>query len=146
MRRHVLFQVHAERVRDAIDVIEISDDMDEDEQVLIREPLRAQSLEVLATCPVRVTRQPLCELHKRAATWAELGFGWVLLYLPSQLGIPTLLTEILPVSFGSVVASVRPGDHGRHHLALASRQARWPVHDLGIELQKRSHNFWPETL
>jgi hypothetical protein len=131
---HFGFGVDAERVGDAIDVIEIGDDFDGVEDIAVAQAMQAQRLEVLGAEGRGGARHHLRKFAQGLLARSELGTVVVVLDVLGQLLILRLGTEILSVSFDSIEAVIGPGNHRRQHFALGAGEAGRAKHRSAIHL------------
>jgi len=111
---HFGFGVNAEGVRDAVDVIEISNYFDGIEDVAVAQAMPAKRIDVLFANAGRCARHEVGEFCQRLAARGQPGPQIIVLDVFGQLCVAAFRTEILPVSFDSIEAVVRPGDdHGQ---------------------------------
>ena len=127
-------------------MIEIADDVDEHENILIGKAVSPQRFEVAGRRVSRLLGQLQREVHDRSLTRRELGPGRVIRHRTRERVVLGSLTEILPVSFRSVVAVIGLRDDRRNHLALRAREARRAVHHFDVELHERAHDVGPQAL
>lgn len=120
---HFRLRVDAQRIGDAVDVVEIGDDFDRVQDVAVAQAVPAQRHQVLAAYGGGGAGHEFGELRERLLAPRQSGPAIVLF---DGLG-PGLalgfLTEILPVRFDSIEAVVGPGDHGGKQLALGARES-----------------------
>lgn len=103
--------------------------MCQDQEVFITEPVPPQRLEVLPSRFFRRSRELEGEFGNRALARPELRFRSLFFDRIRERVISGDLTEILPVSLGSVMAVVRLGDDRRGHLPLLTAQPRIRMHN-----------------
>jgi hypothetical protein len=99
---HFRLRVDAQRVRNAVDVIEVGNHLHGVQDIPIAEPVLAQGAEVLDANGGGRARQEFRESGKRFLAWREPGAEIILLDAVGQLGVTDFLTEILSVGFDSI--------------------------------------------
>ncbi len=115
---HFWLRINAEGVRDAIDVVEVGDDLHSVDNIAIAQAVGAQSIQVGGPYIGRRARHFLGELAQSALPRRKRRAAVVLLDLFSQFRVAGFLTEILSVRLDSIEASVDPGNDRGQHLAL----------------------------
>ncbi len=115
---HFGFGIDAEGVGDAVDVIEIGDDLDGVQEVAVAEAVLAQGIDVLLADGARCSRDEIGESRQGFAAWGESCLKIVVLHMLGQLRIAAFYTEILSVSFDSIETVVGPGDNDGQQFAL----------------------------
>ncbi len=90
--------------------------------------MRPQRLQIFAARVFRRLGEIDGEIDDRALAWCELRGRGIVFDLRDEIVILGDLTEILPVSLGSVVTMIDPGNDRRHHFTLGTRQTRDAVH------------------
>ncbi len=118
---HFGLGVNAEGVRDAVDVIEISNRLDGIEDVAVAQAMPAKRVDVLFADASRCARHKVGEFCQRLAARGQPGPEIIVLDVFSQLRVAAFRTEILPVSFDSIEAVVRPGDDHSQQFTLRPR-------------------------
>ncbi len=120
---HFGLGIDTEGVGDAIDVIEVGDDLDRVQDIVVGEAVPAEGIEVLRPSGGGGASDELGELGEGFLTRRKLGAAIVVLDVLGQLGVACFLTEILSVRLDSIKAAVGPGDHGGEEFALGALQA-----------------------
>ena len=109
---HFRFRINAQRVGDAVDVIEIGNDLDGVEDVAVGQAVFAQLVHVPFPHRGGFARHELGEFPERPFARRKFGARVIVLDVLGQRGVAGFLTEILPVRFDSIKAVIRPGNYG----------------------------------
>ena len=125
---HFRLGIDAERVRNAIDVIEIGNHFHRVKNVTIGKTVPTQGFQVLRADGGRRASHKFRKLAQRFLARQEFGEAVIVLDVLGEFRIFAVLTEILSVRFNSIKAVVRPRNHRPQHLALGAGQARLAVH------------------
>lgn len=118
--KHFGLRIDAQRIGDAVNVIEIRNDLDGIEDVPIGQSLLAEDCQVSRAHRGRLPRHQHCELCQSFLARSQSGAPIVALDLLGQRGVTGFDTEILPVSFDSIEAVVGPGNDCGKQLALGA--------------------------
>ncbi len=118
---HFRLGLDAERVGDAVDVIEIADHFHGVQDVAVVEAVPAQGFDVPATDRGGRAGDQFGEFGQRLFPRREPCAKVVVLDVLGKLGVFAFLTEILSVRFDSIEAVVGPRDHGGQKLAFGAR-------------------------
>lgn len=130
---HERLKLHAERVGDAVDVVEVADDLRGVVDRRIREASRAQAVNVRLSHRRGRRRQLIGEGAQPGVRVVEAGVAPIARERvdPSIGGGARevdLGTEVVGVAAQSIRAAVGLADDHGEHLALPTRQLRRPVH------------------
>ena len=118
---HLRFWVNPERIGDAVDVVEIGDDLDGVEEIAVAEAGLAQAVAIFTLHPRWRARQLLRELAQRPFPLGQARLMVVAFDGFDQLVVVALGTEILPVSLDSVETVIDLRNHRGQQLALGTR-------------------------
>jgi hypothetical protein len=140
-RRHEIFQLNAQGVRESVDVIEVADDVDQLQDSRISKTVLPEGFQVIPGIGGRLSCHFDGKVCESSLPWCELRSSVVPFDLSSQFGIAGRFTEILPVRLRSVMTIVRPRYDGGDHLSLAAGQFGGAVHELQVELQEGPHHI-----
>ena len=128
MREHFGFGIDAQRVGNAVDVIEVGNHLDRIENVAVIKPVLTEGVDILFADGGRSSGHQIGEFCQGLAARRKLCTDIVALDLFGQLWVTAFPTEILSVSFDSIEAVVGPGDNDGQQLALGARQPGGSVH------------------
>lgn len=117
---HTGLEVHAQPLGDAIDVIEIRNNLRGVANGLIGELQLVEFVDVLLRYVRRNSRELRRVIAKRAIGIAQFGPGIVRLDLPDPLIAVDLSPEVPRMGLRSVMASVDLGDDHGEHFALGA--------------------------
>jgi hypothetical protein len=145
-RLHFRFRVNAQRIRHAINVIEIGNHLHCVENVAVIQFVFSQRFDVLPSHGGGRARYEFGKLTKCLLAWGKFGANVIVLYVLLKFGVLCFLTEILPVRFRSIETLVGPGHDRGKHLPFASRQAGRLVHGGQIQIRGRAQRFRIQTL
>jgi len=106
---HLRFRIDPQAVGNAVDVVEVGNDLDRVQDVPVGKTLGAQSLQVFFLRLGRRAGELFRELGQCSLTRRKRRLTIVALQLLGQFGVSGLATEILSVSLDSIEAAV----HGR---------------------------------
>ena len=136
VRLHPWFGIDAQGVGDAIDVVEVADDLHGDGDGIIGEAVGSEDVEV-SGCHLRGSE---CELDGEVAQGAvfiiEARCAVVKDELVGDIGFAGLPPEVLCVGECSVVAAVDGADDGGEHLALTWRKGVVRFHECRVEAHR----------
>ena len=127
------FGIDAQSIGEAIDVIEKACDVDDLEKCHVRESLPLQPLQVRSLHSRRVESQLDREIQNHGVLCGESGLPVISFDLLDLSQIHTCVMEILPMSFNSVEAVIRPGNHDCDHLALSPAEFSAFMHQRPVE-------------
>jgi len=99
---HFRLGVDAQRVGNAVNVIEVGDHLHGVQDIPIAQPVFAQGGEILGANGGGRARQEFRKSGERFLAWREPGAEIILLDAFGQFGITDFLTEILSVGFDSI--------------------------------------------
>ena len=120
---HFGFGIDAEAVGDAVDVIEVGNNLNRVEDIAVAQPVFAKRVEILSPDSGRRARQQLGEFAERFLPRQEFCSVVIVFDMFGQPRVTGFRTEILPVSLDSVKAMIGPGHDSPEHLALRPGQA-----------------------
>ena len=109
---HFGLEVNAQRVRHAVDVVEIRNNLDGVKDIPVGQSLFSQGVEVARANRGRSSRHQHRESRQRFLPPCQFGAAIIVLNLLGQFGVACLCTEILPVRLNSIETVVRPGNDG----------------------------------
>jgi hypothetical protein len=132
-RAHFGFRVDAQRVGDAVDVVEIGDDFRGVQDVAVTQAMLAKGIDILFADGGGSARDEVGEFCQSFAARRQIGLEIVVLGVLGQFLVAAFYTEILPVSFRSIEAVVGPGDDDGQQLAFGAGQPGRGVHRSQIE-------------
>lgn len=132
---HPLFQVHAQAVGDAVDVVEIGDDLRGVVDGRVGKTCDPQLLNVVGSDRSRCARQFFGVGEQRLSGGIELRRAPIRLDGIRQFFLD-LSPEVVPVGFDSIVAIVSLRNDDRQHLALRPCEPRRPVHSAEIDVHR----------
>jgi hypothetical protein len=138
--------VHAQSVCNACVVVEEADDVDGVKDVMVREAVATEALDVLAGDVRLVAGELNREVEEGAGGGIDGGGAIVLLDLTGEGVIVADRTQILCVGFSSVVATLGSGDDGGDRLSLEAAEAGRRVHQLDVEAGGGPHGPGTEAL
>lgn len=143
---HFGLGIDAQRVGHAVDVVEKGDNFNGVQDVTVAEAVFAKSVNVPLANGGGSARDELGELCQGLAAGWKPGAPIVVFDLVGQPCVVAFRTEILPVSFDSIEAVVRPGDDHGQQLALGSGKPGRSVHGRQVERHRSAKGFWIEAL
>ena len=121
-RRHFRLKIHPQAVGNSVDVVKITDDLRSITDGLGRKACSLQFCYIGLGRAMRVARQFFCP---RAQCPVNIGQARIAPVFLERLGLPGVLdfiTEVRPMGFGSVMATVGGGNHCGQHLPLCARE------------------------
>ena len=133
---HLRLQIDSQGVGQAIDVVEVADDVRGHEDVLVVEADLAQGFDIAKPASLGSARQFDGVIQEPPNAIGERRRAVVAFERVGQGVIAGSGTEILPVRLRSVVARIGSRDNRGEHLALGAAQTRGRVHESHIELHE----------
>ncbi len=115
---HFWLRINAEGVRDAIDVVEVGDDLHSIDNIAIAQTVGAQCIQIARPYVGGHACHFLGKLAQSALPRRKGRAAVVVLDLFSQFRVVGFLTEILSVRLDSIEASVDAGNDRGQHLAV----------------------------
>jgi len=135
--RHPLFQVHAQPVGDAVDVIEESDDLRRVIDRPVGQPLSPKPVDVGLAHQPGCSRQLDGVVTQGAIDPVERGRSVILFHRIDETLILDLDPEVIRMGLDSVVTVIGTRDDHREHLPLGAGQRRFGAHGGGIKIEHR---------
>jgi len=130
---HLRFRIDPQAVGNAVDVVEVGNDLDRVQDVPVGKTLGAQSLQVFFLRLGRRAGELFRELGQCSLTRRKRRLTIVALQLLGQFGVSGLATEILSVSLDSIEAAVHGRDNRGQQFSFSAREARRGMHRGQIE-------------
>ena len=130
---HLRFRIDPQAVGNAVDVVEVGNDLDRVQDVPVGKTLGAQSLQVFFLRLGRRAGELFRELGQCSLTRRKRRLTIVALQLLGQFGVSGLATEILSVSLDSIEAAVHGRDNRGQQFSFSAREARRAMHRGQIE-------------